>query len=492
MKKLIYVVLSIACFAPALLHGQYAANALDMSNLFYGGSARFVGMSGAFGAVGGDFSSLSVNPAGLGVYRNHEISFTMNVNNTRNTATYFGNTENDYRTRFNFNNFGAVFALPLQTTSKNQMQYIQFGIGYNRLKSFNNSLYFSGFNDKNSYLRTLSDYATQYGINDRNPMYPEDLAYLTNLIFSTENGEFLPDLTNNVTQAVSFVTEGAIDEMTISFGGNYADKLFFGATLGIPFMSYRSQYLYDELNSEGYDVEFDAMYYDNYYSSTAVGVNGKFGLIYKPIQELRVGVSVHTPTYYGNIDESQLLAMQSVFWDSTQWNRYLETPTFTYQYTLNTPMRVVASAATVIGKVVIISADYEWVDHSKNRLSGMDRQLANDENNYMRDYYKSQHIVRAGAEVNIKNFYLRGGYGWYSSPYQNNEKGYGSVNSFSAGVGFRVGAFGLDFAYQHARTRSYYSPYNADPFGYWDNDPSPEADVLSKLNNYMLTLSFRY
>ena len=40
------------------------------------GTARFIGMSGAMTAVGGDPSAVKLNPAGLGIYRHSQFSVT--------------------------------------------------------------------------------------------------------------------------------------------------------------------------------------------------------------------------------------------------------------------------------------------------------------------------------------------------------------------------------------------------------------------------------
>jgi hypothetical protein len=183
--------------------------------------------------------------------------------------------------------------------------------------------------------------------------------------------------------------------------------------------------------------------------------------------------------------------MSSFFKDSTYWNRTAESERI-FEYIQITPMRVIGSLTFVAGKIALISADYEWADHGMNRLQPSREDAMNNTNIQIKDYYKSQHIVRAGAELQWNNFFFRGGYGWYSSPYKNKEVNDASTNIWSLGAGFRAGAFGLDFAYQHARSNSKYYPYDADKYGYWNNDPSPYANLKDNANSYMLTLSYRY
>jgi hypothetical protein len=475
---------------PTLSFGQYADQALRLSNLSYSGTARFTGMGGAFGAIGGDFTALSINPAGIGVYKNSEFSFTPLIYNTRSFSEYCKNHRQEYSVRLNISNLGFIFAAPL---ANSDFKAVQFGLGYNRLANFNNRIYFEGFNDKNSFLRTLSDDATvAYQNNDYDityPWYADELAGATNLLYR-DGDEWFADMNKNVSQSAWLHREGGIDEMVFTFGGNYADKLYLGMTLGLPIMSYRQTYRYDEWDP--YETtDFKSMRYDEIYESSGSGVNGKFGVIYKPISSLRIGAALHTSTYYWSIKESEWMTMSSSLQNSL-WNRTESSPERIFEYSQTTPMRLIGSLAYVAGKIAIISADYEWVDHSMNQLHPTRENVMYDANTQMRNDYKSQHIVRTGAELRWNDLYLRGGYGWYSSPFQNKKMNDMSLNTWSLGIGFRAGAFGVDFAYQNARTKSKYYPYNADKYNMWNNDPSPFANLTDNANSYMLTLSYRY
>ena len=486
MKRnfVIAALFALSFVVPNASFGQYAEQALQLSNLSYGGTARFTGMGGAFGAIGGDFTTLSINPAGIGVYKNSEFSFTPLVYNTRSFSQYFDNHQQEFTTRININNAGFIFA----ANTNGDLKAIQFGLGYNRLANFNNSIYFEGFNNNTSFVGSLAPIANQaYKNNDYNinyPFYVDELAGAVNLLYQNSNKEWIADKYDNVSQSVWLRQEGGIDEMVFTFGGNYTDKLYFGMTMGIPIMTYRHTYQYDEWDLYDTRVPFKSMRYEEIYESNASGINGKFGMIFKPISFLRIGAAIHTPTYYWLIQESEWMTMSSAFKDSTQWNRTMSTPERQFEYSQTTPMRLIGSLAFVAGQIAIISADYEWVDHSMNTLRPSRENAMSESNREIRDFYKSQHIVRAGAEFRLSNFYLRGGYGWYSSPFQDEKLNDMSLNTWSLGAGFRAGAFGLDFAYQNARSKSKYYPYAADP--------SPFANMTNNANSYIMTLSYRY
>ena len=500
MKRKIFTaaLLALSFSIPTTAFGQYAEHALRLSYLSYGGTARFTGMGGAFGAIGGDFTTLSINPAGIGVYKSSEASVTPLIYNTRSFSEYVTSNEyrtqrEEFRTRVNINNAGFVFT---GLMSNSDFKAFQFGIGYNRVANFNNSTYFEGFNPNNSFLRVLADDATvangngQYNIND--PWYIDELAGAVNLfMFDSIKNRFYPDKDKNVNQSALLRKEGGIDELVFTVGGNYADKLYFGVTLGFPFMSYWQLYQYDEWDATA-SQDFSRMAYDETYQSNGAGVNGKFGVIYKPIPSLRVGAAIHTPTYYWLIQESEDMIMSSYFRKNSQWNATAYSPVREYDYSQITPMRLIGSLAYVAGKIATISADYEWVDHSMNKLRPSREAVLSDANMEMKNFYGNQHIVRTGVEFRLNDFYFRGGYGWYSSPFQNETVNDMSLNTWSLGAGFRAGAFGLDFAFQNARCKSKYYPYFTDQYGWHDNGPSPFANLTDNANSYMLTFSYRY
>jgi hypothetical protein len=502
MKKSIVTatLLALSFLIPDISFGQYAEQALKLSYLSYGGTARFTGMGGAFGAIGSDFTTLSVNPAGIGVYKNSEFSFTPVIYNTRSFSEYGEylkpsekKHQQEFGVRFNINNIGLIFAAPI---ANSDFKAVQFGIGCNRLANFNNRIYFEGRNERNSFVRALSDDATvAYQNNDfypNAPLYADELADAVNLFeYDPVTKRFYPDMERNVSQSAWIQREGGIDELVFTLGGNYSDMLYFGATLGFPVMSYWEYYQYTEWDPY-VTTQFRSMTYDETYKSDGAGVNGKFGVIFKPVSFLRVGAALHTPTYYWLIQESGWMSMTSSFKDSTQWNNTASTPVREFEYSQTTPMRAIGSLAFTIGKIAIISADYEWVDHSMNRLLPTREPAMFNANTEIRNNYKSQHIVRTGAELRWNNLYGRGGYGWYSSPFQNKDVNNMSLHIWSLGAGFRAGAFGLDFAYQHAQNKSKYYPYDADKYGRHNNDPSPFANLKDNANSYMLTLSYRY
>ena len=116
MKRYL-ITLFLATLIPALGMSQNATDALRYSRLQIGGTARYMSMGGAFGALGADFTNLSTNPGGLGLYRSSEFVFTPSVHVGASNSTYNGFSGSDSKTNFALGNVGYVFTRPL--TGKN-------------------------------------------------------------------------------------------------------------------------------------------------------------------------------------------------------------------------------------------------------------------------------------------------------------------------------------------------------------------------------------
>lgn len=192
---------------------------------------------------------------------------------------------------------------------------------------------------------------------------------------------------------------------------------------------------------------------------SSTGINLKIGLLYQPVSFLRIGAAYHTPTYYGNMHDILEREMVS-FGDTTLNVSY----TNDYNYQLITPGRVMANVAFLIMKRGFISADYEYTDYSKSEMGswGSNTYLFKDENKAIRDSYQSTHTIRIGGEVYItKNVLFRAGFGYTSSPYQNNIND-ASLKVGSVGLGYRSKSFFVDVAYQYKTSKQSYWFFNPD------------------------------
>ncbi len=468
--------------------GQTASEALRYSNIGFGTTARAVSMGGAFGALGGDFSSISINPAGLGVYRTSEIMVSPLFTHGSIEADYLGKIASDDKYNFSIANVGAVLTTIIpDRLGTGGWKSVQFGVGMNRLQSFHNRMFLSGYNTQNSLLTSYSDYAnnnyTSGTIGDNGP---ESLAADANLLFFDDQlNRWFVDMPNgNVQQTKTLLTEGYQNEVSLSVSGNYDDLLYLGASLGIPFINYYEYSTYTES-----DINNTNPYFNNYTLSselktTGTGINLKLGAILRPADFVRIGLAYHTPTWYSNMEDNYQSSITSRF-DSSFLNKSVDSKYGVYQYELQTPSRLIGSLAFLIGNVATISGDYTLVDYSnaKYRPAGENEGANSD----IKNFYKSQNQVRVGAEYRLGTLSFRGGFFYADSPYKNGVND-GEQLGYSAGLGFRSQIYFVDFSWNHLSYKEDYYLYT------YLNEGSGLAPVSSNTfsrDNFMVTLGIK-
>src|SRR6185295_5796003 len=156
--------LCVLLLVPFFSQAQSDEDALRYSQLSFGGTARFMGLSGAFGALGGDFGSLSENPAGIGLYRNSEFSLSPAVTGIHVQSNYISNVSTGDAYKFNLGSIGLVISSDLtKSDPNNKWKRLNFGFGINRLNDYNSSAYFSGYNNSNSLVDYYAEQANQGG-----------------------------------------------------------------------------------------------------------------------------------------------------------------------------------------------------------------------------------------------------------------------------------------------------------------------------------------
>ncbi|MBG0858328.1 MAG: outer membrane protein transport protein [Bacteroidales bacterium] len=492
MKRISIIIFTVLALYPGL-NAQNSDDALRYSQLFYSGTARFLSMGGAFTALGGDISVLSQNPAGLGIFRTSEISVTPQLFHI-NTTSDFDRSTSDYLYDFNLTQAGVVANILNRNADKGILT-LNVGYSYNKTNNLNQNIMIDGISDFSSLADYWVDKAEGYyhdelsGIDDPSTF----LAYDTWLIdtlsgFNTLYGSVYSNYGDdppsvygqNIRRLVTY--EGFTGEHALSVGGNYSNKLFFGATLGISRLSYSSKYEHLETTDADLPSNFTDFNYTFYYKNTGFGYTVKLGAIFKPIEPLRVGVAFHSPTFY-RIDEYVEDNLTSSFSDGGNYESSNE-PT-RYNYALTTPFRVMIGAAYQLKKLALFSADYEFTDYSSARFSETGDGFDYSEKNLaIRNSLKAVNNFRLGAELRFNSLYLRGGYGYYGKAYKA-----GDINEdldysiFSLGGGFREQNIIVDFGYSRLMNSQDYILY------------SSSIETLGtnlNINRNMFTLTFGY
>ena len=124
-----------ALIAGMAVNGQNAYDAERLLGNDLNGTARFVGMGGAMGALGGDISVMGTNPAGIGIFRSNDVSVSLGFNNTGTKSMFNGTSMNEDRTRASLDQMGFVYTYKVGNTTS--LRYVNFGFNYHKNKNFN-------------------------------------------------------------------------------------------------------------------------------------------------------------------------------------------------------------------------------------------------------------------------------------------------------------------------------------------------------------------
>ncbi|MGB1031390.1 MAG: hypothetical protein ACPGWM_02185, partial [Flavobacteriales bacterium] len=153
MKRLIFTLLVL--FGALAAVAQNEVDALRYSYQEPVGSARFTAMGGAFGALGAEFSAISINPAGLGIFRRSEVSFSLGLNEHQ-TQTRFGtNVNQSDQSKWNLN-IPQIGIVGSNGTSNDDWNRVNFAVGYNRLRNYNERFVSTGYQTNNSLLELFA------------------------------------------------------------------------------------------------------------------------------------------------------------------------------------------------------------------------------------------------------------------------------------------------------------------------------------------------
>ena len=535
MMKRIRLSSAIAMSAMTLF-AQGAMDAYQFNQPDMKGTARFMSMGGAFGALGGDMTTISQNPGGIGVYRNSEIGFTVNFDIQNSTTESQILKTNDNQFKFLLNNVGYIGSIRLNNSV---MPFFNWGFTYNKAASFNRR-YSGGMNMKNSMSNYMAGIANSNNLtvgdvsttDHYDPYNPNDGGFISPWIAILGYDSYLinPQGRNGKTNwsglwgdkttgvgNFGVVESGGIDEYNISFGGNILDFLYWGMDFGTTSLRFDQQVLWNEkledaqiANNDGTTVTTDANWaMTNNYFVRGNGFNYKLGFIVKPIQELRLGFAFHTPTWYAMEEEYKAFTIYD-YPDTDIRPGGAETNNGYYgynDYKFSTPWRLIASAAGVIGSKFIISADYEWTSYQGMNFSaykewGVFNNAFYYENKDIDDYYQSTNTFRIGAEYRLlPQVSLRAGYANVSSPIKQEVRDNeytiytagtnpsysmdNSINYVTCGLGFKYKKFYCDLAYVYKHRSSDWHAFTPDPYS--PELPSPQSKLTS--DDHQITVS---
>lgn len=469
MRAFPVLIIALVCSLSAT--AQNEVDALRMSQPGVYGTARFVGMGGAFGALGGDLSVVTANPAGLGVYRRSEFSFTTAMYLQSTKAMHYGEEDRGNKFNVNFGNVGIVLAKIEDKSHQTGWVGRQLAFTYNKTSNFNDRTKLIGINPNSSLLDhyLLDAQGTfQSDLESYNP-FGAGLAwqtYLLNPMDTIDSNNYTAVISNGgMEQSKTMKRKGGVNELAISVSANYSNRFYIGASLAFPIVRYSETATYREEDINDTIPYINHFTLEDEFSTSGTGVNFKIGVIYRVANWIRIGAAFHTPTFYSLSDEFKT-SMNASFdsipeWSSSSDREYEATsPDGSFDYKIISPMRVMGNIAFVIGKVGLISADYEWLDYSTSSLHSSGFSYSSS-NKAIASKYTGNGILKIGTEWRFLPFVFRGGYTLYGTPYKTSTQK-GVRTSYSLGFGIREDVISLDIVYVFSETHGDYYLYSSD------------------------------
>ena len=567
MKKIFLAAALLAASVAAGAQNMY--DAINFSDNNYIGSAKSMALGGAVTALGGDLGTIAINPAGSAVAGYSQFSFTPGLSISSVSSNFSPEGENAYsyssdmtRTRMTLPNIGMT--VNYSTGRRYGVRSWTFGLLSSRTADYNFAADGFGFNGRTSKIAEFADAAWGYSediLKEYNSFNNSDIPW--DILAAYQGGMYGPygwdGLYAGVTEAISpngdyhyvpgdlaqtsyRTKRGSKNDLILNFAMDISDRVYVGFNLGLPTARYRysesfyeaavdpSQFLisYDD----GYDTCFKSGSYNYDYLADMAGIYAKVGVIFRPMDGVRLGASFQTPTAY-TISETWQYATSTTF-DDDYYDDRVTSPQGEYSYTLRSPYRASFGAAFTFSRKGFVSVDYELADYSVMRFRAIhDDRMAEDTflaQNWTNKYFAGiSHAVRLGGELKLNpEWALRGGYSVTTSPerwwtgvdgmkvtaddyeadfysYFNHVKSlvtphyYGDrTRSFSAGLGYSSpGSFFMDAAVRLTRYPAmtfapYYDYASCDSFGNQAFVEAPRILSQRDLWNASLTLGWRF
>ncbi|GAA4379159.1 hypothetical protein [Hymenobacter koreensis] len=498
-------------FALALLglashaFAQSEADALRFSRTQFGGSARTQAIGGATTALGADVGNLSGNPAGLGLFQRSEFTFTPGFGLANTKTSGLGTSVSDERNSLHVANLAVVLANRLPDDDHtSDWRSGALGIGFTRTNDFNTQFRYSGAVDDRAsvyqrFREPRIDTTAIFRQYDRDQYYDLDaLAYGALITNVRANGEvYIPTALQRagvITQSGVVTSSGAQTQFDIAYGASYRDKLYLGGALGIVTTRYNETRELTETDADP-TTSFNSLTQRDEDQFRGSALNLRIGAIYRLSDWVRLGATVHTPTF-GSQTISYTTSLRTTFSPALRLtnnqttageNVAIEPGEFSYR--LNTPWRASGGVAVVAGKYGFFSGDVEYVDYSSARLQDDPNDDFNDnfdiENQAIEENYRPAVNVRLGAEGRFDVFRVRAGYARYGDPFANSDFDR-TQQFFTGGVGLRQKNLFLDLAGVYTKSDRFYQPYTLA------SDLQPRVQVQNNRFTTTVTLGVQF
>jgi hypothetical protein len=512
------LVVSLVLFS-VLSFAQVPEDALRVSWTTPSGTARNQAIGGVMTSLGGDMSANFINPAGIGLYRTSEFVLSPGFNFFNNGSTFRGTKNAQTGNGFVLGTSGFVFGIndPYRANRSSA-----FSIAVNRSASFNNHINYKGLNNFSSFSEAYASEIAGSGLtldnalNSNTISFPARMAiytFLADTLTTLQGGTevvatplryaYEKDTAFSLNQQNDISTKGGITEIAFSFAGNRNDKFYWGASIGLPILNYERTSVLTETdagsNAKNY---FKSATLTERYTSKGIGLNLKLGLIFKPIENIRVGAAIHSPTIFGvkdTYDATLTTDLENYNAASTVNVSTLNNGVIPqYNYDQNTPWRFLGSVSYIFKEAAdtrkqrgFVSADVEYVTYGSNKFSNSDPGVTEDQayfnsiNSAIKRIYKGALNAKIGGELKFNTIMARLGFAYYGNPYRD-QPFKGNRMYISGGLGYRNKGYFVDLAYVHRITKDVNFPYRLD------DKANTYADVRGTGGNVVATVGLKF
>lgn len=471
------------------------------------GTARYRSMSGAFGALGGDMSAVSINPAGSAIFTNSHASISLSNLNTKNDVRFFNGLNASSESKIDLNQTGAAFVFKNSNEDSNWKKFV-LSVAYDKTANLENNWFASGLNtsdrtiakyfefyaqgqrladisrlDGESYSEAYSQIGSLFGFGNQQAFLGYESYILEPDEFDDDNTQYTSNIIgNNFNQRYSYASTGYNGKFTFNVASQYKDNLYLGLNLNSHFINYERTTFLNESNVNPGSIVSNVQF-ENNLSTIGSGFSFQLGGIAKLTDEFRLGLTYDSPTWY-TITEETSQSLSTIRDDGGSNVTQVIIPNIVNvfpDYRLQTPGKLTGSLAYVFGEQGLISFDYSRKNYSNIKFKPTSDIYFASQNNDIGNKLKAASTYRIGGEYRFKAFSFRGGYRLEESPYKD-DNFYGDLNGFSLGLGYSFGNIKLDLAFDQSDRTVKNQLYSV---GLTD-----AATVDSKNSNVTLTLGF--
>lgn len=521
MRKYIAMAVLSLAVVPAAAQDTYENARVLGSDL--NGTARYVGMGGAMEALGADISTISTNPAGIGLFRRGWIGISAGLVSQQDVTKF----DNLSKTNLSFDQVGFVWA-----NRTGEASFVNFGFNYHKSRNFDQILQasnrFARHNGQGASLGKLAfakstkgsdtngGYDLGYNTKSktwmgyRNPQENSEYAYpFTQWDYLYTNAYNMDDVNdpkgaNIFSEASDYYFDrahrGWIADFDFNLSGNINNRFYWGLTIGVHSVNYKGYSVYDEMMIDANDQEIGTLVLEDERKISGSGADVKLGVIVLPIDgsPFRIGASVTTPTWYKLKSRNNTKIFNHTYTGDYAsrlpanldlWGYSDLASEDSYDFKFNTPWKFGFSLGHTIDNFLALGASYEYSNYSATNsrifngiFDGRGSEQTDDDrimNNHADRTLKGVSLLKVGAELKpAPEFAVRLGYNYQSAAYEKNGfrdtqldspgtyfsstadyVNWDATHRITCGVGYRFGKLGLDLAYQYSTTNGTFYPF---------------------------------